>query len=421
MNESRRRVGTSLLRDPLIQTALLLVVGTGVASFSGVAQEWRISFYGTTILLAMVLVALFRGRRNAERLERRFWDDLAIAFGAWLAVDLLISPFPIDAIMPLPIVVLMELGYGMYVVFVFLAFERRPDLSVAGAIDGRERVFRIPTVAVFVFGLVVYFALTPAIYNRPVYEARDPSYYLYFLLDLFLAGRLAWLTHASANRRWRMLYAGFTMYFLVNITVNVNVLLDLVKFAYAWEMPLLMALVVICMGRVHYEELPGSGMDAEKKKSGFDLSLMQTFFYALMFPLLHFTFYSVGALDEPSKPARELLIAVWMLLIGAVAILQLWFVQRSRKKIGAEIAWRRRLKTERKRYLRMISEDLEKPLTSLDDSLGSLRQSLDLQDSKQADEDLGQIRDAVETLRFLLDELVDGYENGTLRSGSSTF
>ena len=404
-----RRICSVLVRNHAVRGTLLGAMIVGIVYASG-GEIPGFQTYGTTVLLFVVLWELCRGRENVEKFEDRFWNDITLAFGSWLAADLVIIPF-YPGVVPLAAAVLEELFFGSYFVFLVLAFERRPDMPVLVPQNRVERLLRLPAVAVFVLGMVVYFTLISAIYNPQFYRSGVPSYYLYLILDCFLFVRVAVLAYGTYDPRWKFLYSGFVGYFAVALAGDLESLTSFLGLPIVWKLPLAYAILLAGVRRVRFTE--GRNLFPSVPSSdGFDGTITQTLFYVLAFPLLHFLFYTTGSLDDLGKPAREILIIIWLLLLGTVTIIQLFFLQRSRENLGEELASRRRAQIERERYIQTISHDLKNPVTTLGIFLGSLEEDLAKGKLERAHTDYEHIRTASSTLRGVLDELLDKYERG---------
>jgi signal transduction histidine kinase len=154
----------------------------------------------------------------------------------------------------------------------------------------------------------------------------------------------------------------------------------------------------------------------------------QTLFLTLLFPFVHFASYATGLLDLPSKPLREAMVAVWLVLIGAVAFLQYRILARTRRELregnvslSEELAWRRRAQEEKERLIAeleekhaemerftyTVSHDLKSPLFTIQGFLGLLERDVEVGNREQMEEDMRRIRSAAGKMQQLLDELLE--------------
>ncbi len=151
-------------------------------------------------------------------------------------------------------------------------------------------------------------------------------------------------------------------------------------------------------------------------------------FLALALPLIHAAAYAMGWLDEPSRPARELLIVCWLLLLGGAALLQHRLLERSKREIetardrlSGEIEWHEAAQAERdgliaelesknaelERFTYTVSHDLKSPLVTIQGYLGVLDQANSDGDGERLASSFGRIRSAAAKMTRLLDELLE--------------
>jgi signal transduction histidine kinase len=408
----------------------------GPLRFSGLTK----SRFAELVLFSVLVVALLQGlRRVASRDERRFWRELAIAFGCWLAVIVLrLLPVELAAFTQQFVI---EVLYAVYYVAFVLALERRPHLPPS------QRTHRLlaslPTVTLFVLGLFIYFVLVPMATNRELFESLLPSSYLYVILDCYLAVRIFHLARVAREDYWRRCYS------LIAIAAALIVVVDVTDSYYYfrgvprvfWVVEVLtwhLGVVVLALA-ARLRTLPDLSREVETAAqlpaAAPPTPYGHTLLFALAFPSLHYLVNATAFLDDASRPARELLVIVWLLLIGTVALVQTRLLSKSHRQLeeetialNAEILWRQRVEEERRhfiaeleaknaevearnaemeRYTYVVSHDLKTPLVTIRGFLGLLRRDLDSGNEEKVKHDLERIAKAVGTMGELLDQLLE--------------
>ncbi len=366
-----RELWATVRSDPLAQAALAafaLAAPAGLLPWLTAAQKERLIFTVLPFLfIGLAVAALRRGLGRLAGGERRFWNDLAIAFGAWLGVRILYFAFPGDR--PLVVEILAETLFAVFYTGFVLALERQPHRTDRWRPSGLEGTLVRPAVALFVLGLAGYFLVVPVAFDLASYESLVPSMVLYLTLDLFLVARALLLVRGTSDRRWRALYAGLAL--VAALAAASDAVEYLGYRGLAPTQPLaaeplwnLVFVVLVVTARLRHRPFadphpaPTIGPQEEGYVPG---PSTQTMAFALAFPLIHLACYSWGILGPPrpgtaeggspaaverhgspaaverldkpdrGEPAREAVVIGAILFLGAIAAFQhLQFSRRTR-------------------------------------------------------------------------------------------
>ncbi len=333
-------MGATVRSDPLAQTALIafaLAAPAGLLPWLTVAQKESLIFTVLPFLfIGLAVAALRRGLRSlAGGEERRFWNDLAIAFGAWLGVRFLYLFFP--GRRPLLVEILAETLFAVFFTGFVLALERQPHRTDRWRPSGLEGTLVRPAVALFVLGLAAYFLVVPVAFDLASYESLVPSMVLYLTLDLFLVSRALVLVRGAPGARWRMLYSGLALVAALAAASDVVEYLGYrgltpplpLAIEPLWYSPFV---VLVVTARLRHRPFPASPLPSAPRQEGHVPGPgARTLAFALAFPLIHLACYSWGILGPTSpvsgvpdrgEAAREGVVIAAMLVLGAIAFLQ---------------------------------------------------------------------------------------------------
>ncbi len=337
-------LGATLRRDPVARL-VSLGLAASIFLFLSPALAWKT--YAPIVMLGLVAVSLRWGvRRLASTQERRFWNELALAYGCWLAADLL-QPFFPDAGMASAVDYSRKILFASFYVFFVLAVERQPHREER-LITGLERMLTWPAVTVFVLGLSIYFVMVPLIVgSQPAAAATDLLFYL--CLDGALTARLVYLARTARSSRWRALYGllalGSASLFASDLLENLDDVfpawrLSLI-FETLWCAYFVMVALAARLRHVPYpveREASAPAAGVEKHFSGLSAKTMAA---ALAFPLIHFPVYALDLLEETNRSHREALVFLWMVLLGTIALVQHRLLERK-----AQTLWLDRVQFE---------------------------------------------------------------------------
>lgn len=399
----------------------------------GFLTDWVVS-YSTDFLVLVAVVALRLGHSRLSSLaEKRFWNDLTLAYGCWLLSGFLLSPYGYGPF-PLKVSLTVDILYGLFYIGLVLAVEREPHRSGSERLQGLERTLGWPANTAFVVGLYVYFVVIPAFQNRSYYQSTLPYFYLYIVLDGYLTLRLLLLAGRARSPRWRVLYRLFAASTGLNLLASTSGLVFYSAFkneivqALLWK-PTIVVFILFVRARHQLAET----VEPEPTRNTKDAFRGQTLFFALAFPLIHFVCDKLDLLDEPGHASREWLVLIWLLLIGTVALVQHRILERhhaaltlDREELAEELAWRERAQTEKEgliaelaersaeveRFTYSVAHDLRAPVFTIEGFVGLVEQDLDRGQGERARTDLRTIRAAANKMRRNLDELLQLLQAG---------
>ncbi len=393
--------------------------------------------YPLVLVLTLALAALHRRREDfpdAGKRERRFWAGLMAATFCWWLVNVLLLVVPGPS--PPAVRMTADVFYSLFYVFAMAAAEQRPHVK-APPRRGWEQVLDWPAASVLVLGLLVYFSLIPLFLDIESYTAYVPSMLLGLVLETFLLGRFLLLRQRSRASLWRRIYgamAGVAGLMAFCDLLGWGIYLAdptdwrrWMPFAYfAWNLPF--ALLGLAARWPSERDVPdAAGGEAQPGENLYSNS-WQTVTSALVLPAVHYVFHALGLLHEASRAAREVWIFVWIVTVGAVALVQHRFQERSRLalregnvSLAEELAWRKEMETERTRLIaelevrnaemqqltHTLSHDLRTPLFTIEGFLGLLVRDVKARDKERIGTDVERIRGAVGEIGRLFQELVD--------------
>ncbi|MCP4664274.1 MAG: PAS domain S-box protein [bacterium] len=322
----RGALGATVKRDPV---ARLVSLGLAASIFLFLSPALLWDTYAPIVMLGLVVLSLRWdvGRVSATQ-ERRFWNELALAFGCWLSADLL-QPLLPDAGTASGVDYARKILFAAFYVFFVLAVESQPHRRER-LITGLERMLTWPAVTVFVLGLSIYFVMVPLIVGPQAAEASKTDLLFYLCLDGALTARLVYLSRTARSSRWRSLYGLLT---LGSAALLASDLLEKVNDVVpSWGLSLTFeilwcayfVMVALAARARHYPYPVEREVSAPAKRMAVRFSGLsaKTMAAALAFPLVHFPAYALGLLEEPSRPARDALVFLWMLLLGTIALVQ---------------------------------------------------------------------------------------------------
>ncbi len=307
------------------------------------------------VFLALTLGALLISLRTLEHgEERRFWLDLAAAYGCWLASRLLHLLWPASTARW----VAEDILYSLFYLAMVMALERRVHRRGDWRPTRLERALSWPGVAVFILGILLYFVLLPSAQDRAVYSTGEPSLHFYLSMDIYLTLTGVYLARVGRSPRWRVLYTMMSVAFATTLLSDLCELLGIFRgwnfgspFDGLWSLPLL-AMILAARAR-HGYTAPQSTQLAEPVAPEGNLSgpSGRTLVMALAFPLIHFAGYGSGVLEAASQNQRQTLTLWWMLLLATIAIAQHRILNR---KVRATLRDRERFEAS----LRSSEQDL---------------------------------------------------------------
>jgi PAS domain-containing protein len=312
---------TLFTEDRFLQGGLVLLFAAVLAApFYPSLDPFSLSRH---IGLALALFALAERPRFERPEESRFWRDLAFALGFWLLCRVLIEILgsPIPTIPDL----LVELLYGGQYVAWCLLLERCPHHADRRKAELEGTLIQ-PVVAIFVLGFFVYFSWIPKLY--PVPDGPVPSVFFYFTLDSYLLLRFLLLWYDARNSpHWSRIYALFSLFLIFQLISYPEDFLGreslppllLTLDPLLWCMPFPFLLIAV---RLRSRRPKRTTDRQDTMPSLIDTPSLQTLLATLLFPLVHFSGYLAGILEEIHRRPRELVLMVFLLVLGALALAQ---------------------------------------------------------------------------------------------------
>ncbi|MGI9626315.1 MAG: ATP-binding protein [Longimicrobiales bacterium] len=279
--------------------------------------------------------ALLAAHRQRDLRARRFWRLIAAAISCWLIVKTIQIVHGTET----GLFELVEdvLFVGFYL-FIALALEQEPHHR--GRPERLGVIRRIDAV-VFAFVLLVYFAVLPAAVNAEAYLTWVPSMLLYAVLDVYVLLRLLVLYREDDASAWRPTYALLMVtagLWLGTDALEALALMDLVSLAPVGT-PIdavffLQFFTLIAATRTGAPE-PDVGASGSLEATPAEPLGGSLLVYAVVLPVLHVLFYSLGWLDEATRSIRETWVVVSLVIMAGLAIMY----QRQLAKENARL-WR---------------------------------------------------------------------------------
>jgi diguanylate cyclase (GGDEF)-like protein len=324
-------VWRDLLRDPIVRLLGLVLAlsiapyflqGLGIPGLSVATVSHWAAYYSSIPLLVVAIVACrYRLGRISDRIERRFWNFWSLSMGAWLlqslyaAARIRFAPGAIRA-------ELVDNGlFALFYLFAALALEVRPDEPESPLARALHAVERGGTF-IFFLGLLLYFAVLPALLAPDDYAAS--SVLLYVALDGYLIIRLVGLLRRVREPLWRRVYSWLLITTLLWLaTDSVETLmwtgaLPLLPDGTLWDLGWFPAFgTFVVAARVREVPAP-SATDSRPLRR---LEYGPLVLYAVSFPLIHFGLVRLGWLEPELTPAYEALALVLLVALATTVVL----------------------------------------------------------------------------------------------------
>ena len=278
------------------------------------------------LFLSLTLCALLTSLQRIEQSnERRFWIDLAAAYGCWLASRLVHLLWPTSTARWIA----EDILYSLFYLGMVMALERRVHRREDWRPTRLERALSWPGVAVFILGILLYFVFLPLAQNRELYSTGQPSLHFYLGMDLYLTLTAIYLARISRDPRWRVLYTMMTVALGSTLVSDLSELLGIFRGWHMgsrwdglWILPLL-AIILTARMRHGFPSQPAvqppEALTPEGNLSG---PSGRTLVMALAFPLVHFAGYGSGVLATASQAQRQVLTFWWLLLLASISLIQ---------------------------------------------------------------------------------------------------
>lgn len=329
-----------LLRtDPVVLAAAGVVLATVVlrAAARTDDQIFYLEIAADLLLVLLAIAALLSGLGKLPTPdERRYWSVIAGGFGAWAVVQALYLSIP-DGWWTTGFDLAVDALFLGFYLCLLVAVDARPDLRFERRVFAIGRRYRLPGAIVFSVGLFLYFVVVPAVFSPGVYESLSPSMVLYLALDLYLMIRLLILSRVARTARWRRCFAltaAVAVFFLISDVLELLVILEVVAqkpellAATLWLVPGFAIVAIIRLRALPVAVEEKSTSEAAGTAIGTLAPGAPFLAYAFFLPLVHFAAYRAALFDDHDRPVHENLVLIWLLCLGAVALVQYLDLER---------------------------------------------------------------------------------------------
>ena len=339
-----------LRTDPWVATGL----GMGLALSGAILWAQPTTDPSSTLSwlsrIAVVITALWvvpaviqcLGRCGYQR-ERRFWLFMLPAQAAFVVAQITMLLLPGSARDGSLgwLTWVSDLSLGIFFALTICAAELRPDRRRSADTTRLDLIWVQPAAALFVVSLLLYF---PGIshwqsvarqglnwQNPQAADAVQQSLLLYSTLAAFLAGRFTLFSLETGSLRWRFQYRALAAAFAAILAADWLPFLevhgaDWIKWL-AFALASWFLMVAAGLNRLTFA---GSGSRKVGSVVSLDLSSAHrntTLLWALTLPFLHVLLHRLGVLPEAQRETRELLVLVAVVVLGAYAVAQRYWVE----------------------------------------------------------------------------------------------
>lgn len=276
--------------------------------------------------------------------EAHFWQLWAVATGIWLSIQLVYA-FPPnfdERLLALGI----ESAVAAFYLCILYALSLHPHLDGARGDDLVRRSFEDVAGSIFVFALVVYFAVIAFALKPAAYDSWAPSLTLYVVLDTLVFTRLIYLLRHAGSPRWVALYTGLVITaFFWTVTDLFTVLIQ-AGFAprvywgdgitdWPWFLPYAALIVTARMKDFSFPVVQArtpqvSTGNLRRRWSGVLVGC------AVGLPLLHLGFSLSGVLDPDLRGPRDLLVFLAAFVLGGIALLYQSLLEDTNQRLEKE-------------------------------------------------------------------------------------
>ena len=319
------------LQDPLVRFFLLVFLIISIVYIFPILSPDQMEalsyYYADLAFLSLLLFGLqYRLGRLERKEERIFWHLLTIAFVFWWSTEVLgiIAPALEETNLP-------DILIAVHYFFLLIAIDNKPHLRW-----GRSEVASGIRIAgsggtLFVMGLLVYFVLISSPWSQEEPLLLQPSLAFIVVLDLFLIIRFIHLFHICRSGRWRVLYGWMVLAIALGTVMDfLSLLIESGKLHWVngsllgvlWMLPFVPWVAAIQLR--HYDFPP----EETKHHEGYRYEPVEKFIrsrnyrviYAIVLPVIHFGLYAFNILDSELRDAREVVVLVSVLALGALAL-----------------------------------------------------------------------------------------------------
>lgn len=324
------------------------------------------------VLVGLILLSLgWRLREVAGAWQRSFWRRLIAAYGCLFAgVSAFVLPEHMGAVSRRSVQVVL---YALFYLILIRALERQPHLRSPSLETGAERLLAWPAATFFVLGLTTYFVFVPFAPSSRTGSALVSELYYFVLLDAYLVVRLVYLSRAAGRTPWRAIYTALLLPWTVVLATDLSLVaartvagwpLESATFL-SWNLSHVLLILAIRLRHQPFvaawdaagAESPGvESPVASGKEIPSLLVSARTLGLGVAFPVLHLLAYRGGLLDPASRDVREGLVLGWLIVFGAIALLQHRRLERHAQSLWLDRATFEEALRESEEDLRLIIE-----------------------------------------------------------------
>jgi two-component system cell cycle sensor histidine kinase/response regulator CckA len=362
---------TTLRQDPVALASFVLLLGLQVTAWVLPDGEGTLGRYLPLLYLVLVAILARVGlQRIIQKEERRLWHGIALAFGLRFLAEVLALTLGIgNRWVELASDGVYALAFLVFVVAVERPVPRRTGIHSTDL----GRLLTWPGGSVFAIGLFVYMSLIPAVLDSAYYITGLPSFYMLVIFELYVAVKLVLFAYTTEWLRWRMLYSllflAMAMLLAKDFAAGL-VFADVLPPVWGVVVQVLCTLaflVLVIAVRLRHHPFPTeeSLFDSVNRKDPLPWPHGNVMVFALVFPLIHFGFSAARLLDArgshiaAAQDVREAVVLLWLLLFGAMALLQQRFLEKRARSL-----WTERMRAEEALHksnetLRLVNERSE--------------------------------------------------------------
>ncbi|MGD8288579.1 MAG: ATP-binding protein [Gemmatimonadota bacterium] len=327
-----------------IAAALLLIAAAPYAIPLLDAEQfgdWRYIYSDIPIALAGLVAATWGTRRLGSSSERHFWRLVGLAYAA-VAVGELTNAFLPDAAYTAFVRLLVQSAFLVY----YGALMMAAAASQGGAANQNLwNLHRLRSIGLGVMGLgfLVYYQVVPDDGGVTV-GMWYPGLFLYTALDVVTGLMFLRAYERHEDERWRGILAGLAIVSGLYAVVDAwEAILWLEPFSgaeiaplwdFAWFVP---PLAFVLVARRYLSDPRKDAVDTRMAhRPRPDRGLLVVGLFA--FPVVHVVSYYFGLLDPDLRGVREGVVALFVLVMGAITLLYLRWLERERATGAAELA-----------------------------------------------------------------------------------
>ena len=341
-----------LARDPFLRAFVVSLAALAALLLVPAVPSLASPSFGTLCLPSFIIAwaalgAWFRLGRIPAREDRRFWAWIGTGFCGWLTALLIYALVPL---VPALNRWGNAVGDGVFLASYaawFLGLETRPHRGVRPAIAAAERRLTFLGMACMVVGWLAYAVIVPALRGGFFVGGLQLSRFVFVVLDIVLASRLALLLRDADRFRWRAVY-GLLLLGVMGLAVLNS--LDCPAGAReagswtSWPFPALWmsALVgfVVATRIRHVPDLEAVPVetDVSTPSSGLEPIWSGSFLVlgAFTFPAVHVALRAMAVESSRDGQLESLVVATGMLSLGGLAALAYRSLDRQRASLHRE-------------------------------------------------------------------------------------